>query len=101
MTGRWLTLTAAASRIAEATGEHVSIEDVLLLGERHRLTVRWQHEHYSVLEESVTAYLAYQAAKPLTACGGDVLAENAGPPVGEGPDIGYEAESQYRREKGT
>lgn len=72
MTGRWLTLNAAATRIHEETGKHTSIEDVLLLGERKPgVTVRFEHQHYSVLEESVTTYLAGLAGP--TVRGGDVL----------------------------
>lgn len=58
MTGSWLTLSAAAARIEAATGEPTSMDDVLELGRQDLLIVVWQHEHYSVLEESVTDYLA-------------------------------------------
>lgn len=84
MTGRWLTLNAAATRIAEATGRHTSIEDVLLLGERDRLKVRFEHQHYSVLEESVTTYLAGLA----------------GPTVRGGDPLPLEIEAEYERGKG-
>ena len=77
MTGRWLTLTAAASRIADATKRHVSIDDVKLLGMQGRLVVRFEHEHFSVLEKSVNEYLT---VSELAAHGGDDLAENGDRP---------------------
>lgn len=86
MTGSWLTLSAAAARIAAATGKWVSMDDVLELGRRQELTVVWLHEYWSVHEESVTAYLDRIGA-----------VERKRPSVRGGPDIGHEAEDEYRR----
>jgi hypothetical protein len=58
VTGRWLTLSAAARQLG------VSIPQVLDMGEQGLLRTQFQHDHWSVLEESVTAYLAEHADKP-------------------------------------
>ncbi|MFD1546918.1 hypothetical protein [Nonomuraea guangzhouensis] len=88
MTGAWLTLSKAASRISQATGEAVSMDDVIALGHLDRLKVRYEHEHYSVLEQSVTAYCVSE----LAAHGGDDLAENAQPLIPRDPANPAEAE---------
>ena len=85
MTGRWLTLTAAASRIADAVRRPVSIDDVKQLGEENHLTVQFKHEHFSVLEKSVDDYL-----KSLPK-----------PPVGAGPALPDFIEDEFERAKGA
>lgn len=90
MTGSWLTLSAAAARIAAATGKWVSMDDVLELGRRQELTVVWLHEYWSVQEESVTAYLDRIGA-----------VERKRPSVRGGPELPPDIEDEYRREKDT
>jgi len=88
VTGSWLTLSAAAARIAAATGKWVSMDDVLELGRRQELTVVWLHEYWSVQEESVTAYLDRIGA-----------VERKRPSVRGGPDIGHDADRDYFNEQ--
>ena len=100
MTGVWLTLSKAASRISQATGEAVSMDDVIALGHLDRLTVRYEHEHYSVLEQSVTAYLSTLSASELAAHGGDDLAESrTTPTVRGGPELPADIEDEFQRGK--
>ncbi|MFI7642428.1 hypothetical protein [Nonomuraea sp. NPDC049400] len=72
MTGDWLALNEAAKRLSRAWGRHVSMDDVIRLGDQERLIVRFQHGHFSVLEQSVS---------DLAAHGGDDLAEHADKPT--------------------
>lgn len=90
MTGDWLALNEAAKRLSKAWGWHVSMDDVIRLGDQERLTVRFQHGHFSVLERSVS---------DLAAHGGDD--QTAGPTVGGGPELPADIEDEYRREQGT
>ncbi|MEU7831302.1 hypothetical protein [Nonomuraea sp. NPDC049129] len=76
MTGSWLTLSAAASRISDVTGQPVSLDDVHRLAGDGLLTVSWLHDHYGVLKSSLTAYLSTVPASELAAHGGDDLAES-------------------------
>jgi hypothetical protein len=58
MTGRWLMLSEVSRRISAATGEPVSVDDVIALGDDDGpLQAQFMHGYWSVLEESVTAYL--------------------------------------------
>lgn len=80
MTGSWLTLSAAASRISDITGKPVSLDDVHRLADADQLKVSWLHDHYGVLKSSLTAYLSTLRVSELAAHGGDDLAENASGP---------------------
>lgn len=81
MTGSWLTLSAAASRISDMTGKPVSVDDVHRLADADQLKVNWLHDHYGVLQSSLTAYLSTLSASELAAHGGDDLAESKPKPA--------------------
>ncbi|MFI7644265.1 hypothetical protein [Nonomuraea sp. NPDC049400] len=90
MTGDWLALNEAAKRLSQAWGRHVSMDDVIRLGDQERLIVRFQHGHFSVLEASVSE---------LAAHGGD--GQTVGPTVGGGPELPAEIEDEYPRGQNT
>lgn len=69
----WLTLTAAATRLGITL---TRLSELVDTGELERRLIG---DHYSISEESVTAYL-----------------ERSRIPVGEGADIGYAAEREFR-----
>jgi hypothetical protein len=71
-----LTLSAAASRITDATGKPVSLDDVHRLADDGLLSVSWLHDHYGVLKSSLTAYLSTLPALELDASRGALLAES-------------------------
>jgi hypothetical protein len=82
-TCRWLTVSQTITRIWNETGLLLTPQDVMgVTGQRYGLEVVSTHDHVRVTEESIDAYVAR--------CRG------AGIPVGEGPDIGYAAEDEFR-----
>ena len=100
MTGEWVQLSAAASRIADVTGERVSVEDIHRLADADRLSVSWLHDHYGVLKSSLVAYLSTLRVSELAAHGGDDLAENvSGPSVRGGGELPLDIEDEFQRGK--
>jgi hypothetical protein len=88
MTGRWLTLSAAAALIGKATGKPVSIEGVRDLHRCGYLTVSFLYEdHHVVLEESLTTYLDSLSASECAASG-EVVAVHADKPTDTPNDEG-------------
>ena len=74
MTGRWLMLSEAARCISAATGKSVSLDDVIALGgDDGPLQAQFMHGYWSVLEESVTAYL-----ESVSECAGEKAEDVAG-----------------------
>jgi hypothetical protein len=83
---RWLTVSQTITRIWNETGRLLTPQDVMgVSSQRYGLEVVSTHDHVRVTEESVDAYVAR--------CRG------AGIPVGEGPDIGHEAELDFELSK--
>lgn len=78
MTGRRLMLSEVSRRISAATGEPVSVDDVIALGDDDGpLTAQFMHGYWSVLEESVTAYL--ESVSEFADQKAEAVAENAKP----------------------
>jgi hypothetical protein len=95
MTGSWVQISKAATRISDVTGEPVSVDDVHRLGgDDGPLIVQWLHDHYGVLESSLAAYLT-----DLAACGGDN--QTPGLSVRGGPELPLHIEDEYWREQST
>jgi hypothetical protein len=89
---RWLTVSAAASLISLTTYEVEALADYGVLTARSL-----DLAHYSISEQSVTAYLSASECAGQQA---EVVAETAGRvPHREGPEIGDEAEEDYDRSK--
>ncbi|MEU8151696.1 hypothetical protein [Nonomuraea sp. NPDC048901] len=98
MTGSWLTLSAAASRIADVTGKPVSVDDIHRLADANELQVSWLHDHYGVLKSSLAAYLSTLPASELDASRGALLAESK-PTVRGGPVLPFDIEDEFQRRK--
>lgn len=87
---KWLTITEAARRLGVTGGE---VEALAARGLLHR---RFLGDHFSISEESVSAYVASE----LAACEGDVLAEHATRPSWRGgPELDEETREQIRRDQ--
>jgi hypothetical protein len=83
-TCRWLTVSQTVTRIWNETGRLLAEKDVMGLdGQRGGLVVNSTHDHVRISEESIDAYVARYGRR-------------TGIPVGEGPDIGYAAEDEFR-----
>ncbi|MEU6709910.1 hypothetical protein ABZ897_00410 [Nonomuraea sp. NPDC046802] len=60
--GRWLKVGTAITRVWDATGHLLAMDDVLRLGKRpgaRGLVVEYSYDHTRVLEQSVTRYAAW------------------------------------------
>jgi hypothetical protein len=93
---RWLSVSRAAARLG--VSEH-DMREMAIKGEvRARLIL----DHWEIAEDAVAALIAGRLAgstpSELATSRGDVLAEN-GVSVRGGPDIGDDAEDEYRQEK--
>lgn len=103
MTGSWVQISKAAARLTEATGNRVTVDDVLRLGaDDGPLIVHWLHDHYGVLEASLAAYLTDLSASECAGHLAEVVAEHADKPTYRGgPRLPSEIEDDYRRSKDT
>ncbi|MFI7448166.1 hypothetical protein ACIBQX_11765 [Nonomuraea sp. NPDC049714] len=87
-TVRWLNVSTTITRIWAGTGRLLNAKDVMALGRQQGgLRVESTHEHVRVSEASVDAYVARYGRRRTAV------------PVGEGPDIGHEAELDFERSK--
>jgi hypothetical protein len=85
---RWLTVSQTITRIWNETGRLLTAQDVMgVNGQRAGLNVESTHDHVRISEASIDAYVARYARR------------RAGIPVGEGPDIGHEAELDFELSK--
>lgn len=95
-TTRWLTYSAVATRLG------MTVQEVERLAERGLLERRFVGgDHYAISEQSMATYeRVVDSAKEFRSRTADAVAESAcRPSVGGGPEIGHEAELEYRRSK--